>query len=147
VARTEPDQDLLEAARAVMRISLRAADEIGGLSVVQLRALTVLHRAERLNLAQLAEELGVTVSTASRLVDRLVTAGVVDRKVAAHTRREIDLRLTARGRKALERYDDLRLADLRRCLGELSDAEQADAARVLRALALRLRPGEAAASL
>ncbi|MCW2900728.1 MAG: hypothetical protein JWO67_2993, partial [Streptosporangiaceae bacterium] len=57
------------------------------------------------------------------------------------------LRLTARGRKALERYDDLRLADLRRCLGELSDAEQADAARVLRALALRLRPGEAAASL
>jgi DNA-binding MarR family transcriptional regulator len=147
VARTGPDEDLLEAAREVMRISLHAADGTGALSVVQLRALTVLHRADRLNLAQLAEGLGVTVSTASRLVDRLVTAGLVDRRVAAHTRREIALRLTARGRKTLERYDDLRLSELRRCLGELSDAEQEDAARVLRALATRTRSASAVSSV
>ena len=93
--RTAMDDDLLEAARAVMRISLHAADQIGGVSVVQLRALTVLDREGTANLAQLAEGMGVTVSTTSRLVDRLVAAGLVDRRTATHTRREIALRLTA----------------------------------------------------
>jgi DNA-binding MarR family transcriptional regulator len=119
VPRSATDDDLLEAARAIMRISLHAADQIGGLSVVQLRALTVLDRAGQVNLAQLAEGMGVTVSTTSRLVDRLVAAGLVDRRPAAHTRREITLRLTPRGRSTVRHYDDLRLAALRTCLDSL----------------------------
>src|SRR5207245_7330638 len=119
VPRTTMDDDLLEAARAVMRISLHAADQIGGVSVVQLRALTVLDREGTANLASLADGMGVTVSTTSRLVDRLVAAGLVDRRTATHTRREIALKLTARGRKTLNRYDDLRLTGLTACLDAL----------------------------
>ena len=131
--RTAMDDDLLEAARAVMRISLHAADQIGGVSVVQLRALTVLDREGTANLAQLAEGLGVTVSTTSRLVDRLVAAGLVDRRTATHTRREIALRLTDRGRATLTRYDDLRLTGLHACLDALPDAEREQALAGLRA--------------
>jgi DNA-binding MarR family transcriptional regulator len=134
VPRTEVDEELLEAVRATMRISLQAADEIGGVSVVQLRALTVLHRTPSANLAQLAEGMGVTVSTTSRLVDRLVAAGLVDRRTAAHTRREISLRLTARGRSTLARYDDLRLASLQRCLQALPDGDRETVTRGLRLL-------------
>jgi DNA-binding MarR family transcriptional regulator len=126
------DDDLLEAARAVMRISLHAADQIGGVSVVQLRALTVLDRAGTANLAQLADGMGVTVSTTSRLVDRLVAAGLVDRRTATHTRREIALRLTARGRTTLGRYDDLRLDSLRACLESLSEEDREQAVAGLR---------------
>jgi DNA-binding MarR family transcriptional regulator len=132
VPRTALDDDLLEAARAVMRISLRAADDIGGVSVVQLRALTVLDRAGTANLAQLAEGMGVTVSTTSRLVDRLVAAGLVDRRTARHTRREIALRLTARGQATLARYDDLRLAGLHACLASLPPDAHEEAVRGLR---------------
>ena len=127
------DDDLLEAARAVMRISLHAADQIGGVSVVQLRALTVLDREGTANLAQLADGMGVTVSTTSRLVDRLVAAGLVDRRTATHTRREIALRLTARGRATLTRYDDLRLTGLHACLDNLPDGEREQALVGLRA--------------
>jgi DNA-binding MarR family transcriptional regulator len=129
------DEALLATARAVMRISLHAADQVGGVSVVQLRALTLLLEAGETNLASLAEGMGVTVSTTSRLVDRLVAAGLVERRTAAHTRREIALRLTELGRQTVDRYDRLRLTELRRCIDSLSETEQAGALRCLRALA------------
>lgn len=124
MARTPMDDYLLEAARALMRVSLHAADQIGEVSVVQLRALTVLDREGTANLAQLADGMGVTVSTTSRLVDRLVAAGLVDRRTATHTRREIALRLTARGRATLTRYDDLRLVGLHACLDNLAEGDR-----------------------
>ena len=118
------DDDLLEAARAIMRISLHAADQIGGVSVVQLRALTVLDREPQVNLAQLAEGMGVTVSTTSRLVDRLVAAGMVDRRRAEHSRREIALTLTDVGLATLDRYDELRLEGLNAVLDVLQEGER-----------------------
>jgi DNA-binding MarR family transcriptional regulator len=45
----------------------------------QLRAVTVLNELGSATLAQLAEFMGVAVSTVSRLVDRLVPAGWLDR--------------------------------------------------------------------
>jgi len=140
------DAELLEAARAVMRISLHAADQIGGVSVVQLRALTVLDREGTANLAQLAEGMGVTVSTTSRLVDRLVAAGLVDRRTATHTRREIALRLTARGRATLGRYDDLRLSGLRACVDSLPDGAREQALVGLRAFGSGSTAEESAAA-
>jgi DNA-binding MarR family transcriptional regulator len=134
------DEALLATARAVMRISLHAADRIGEVSVVQLRALTILLEVGRTNLAQLAEGMGVTVSTTSRLVDRLVAAGLVERRTAEHTKREIALRLTAHGRQTVDRYDDLRLAELRRCMAALDEPDRAGALTGLRALAESVRP-------
>src|SRR4051795_12790673 len=84
---------LLALARMAMDASVRASGELGNLSPVQLRALTALRQLGEANLAQLAEEMGVTVSTTSRLVDRLVTADWVSRKPSPHNRREISLTL------------------------------------------------------
>lgn len=129
--RTETDAALLAAIRAVMRVSLHAADEIGSVSVVQLRALTVLADAGECNLVQLAEGVGVTVSTTSRLVDRLIAADLAERRRASHTGREIAIRLTRRGRKTLDRYDDLRLDALRGSVETLEDAERDIALQLL----------------
>jgi len=104
---------------------VRAAEELGGLSAVQLRALTALRGRSGLNLAQLAEEMGVTVSTASRLVDRLVAADWVHRGPSPNTRREISLSLTPVGRGVLQRYDDGRVAGLRDCLDTLAPDRRA----------------------
>jgi DNA-binding MarR family transcriptional regulator len=107
------DEVLLTAVRWAMAISVRAADELGDLSAVQLRALTILQDNARGNLNGLAAAMGVTVSTASRLVDRLVAAGLVDRRPSPQTRREISLSLTPAGRGRLQRYDRLRIAEAR----------------------------------
>lgn len=139
MARAHEDADLLEAMRTIMRISLQAADAMDGSSVVQLRALTVLQRVGHANLAELADGMGITVSTTSRLVDRLVAAGLVHRSLAAHTRREIDLRLSPRGRRLLERYDSKRLTALHTCLDELTDDEREVAVQGLCALGAAAR--------
>jgi DNA-binding MarR family transcriptional regulator len=119
VKRTSGDDVLLAVLRLAMGISVRAADEVGDISPVQLRALTVLRETAGANLVQLAQGMGVTVSTASRLVDRLVAAGLAERGPAPQTRREIRLSLTRAGKATLARYDRLRLDGLRRCLDHL----------------------------
>ena len=117
--RAPEDDVLLRLARTVVGISTRAADGLGRLSVVQLRALTVLRGLGAGNLGQLASGMGVTVSTSSRLVDRLVAAGLVDRRPSPRSRREVALVVTGPGVEMLERYDELRLVELRALLDRL----------------------------
>jgi DNA-binding MarR family transcriptional regulator len=121
VTRSTEDEVLLRLARAVIGISARTADRLGGISIVQLRALTVLRTLREANLGHLAEGMGVTVSTASRLVDRLVNSGLVDRHPSPRSRRELALTLSTAGRELLDRYDELRLEQLRAGLAGLTD--------------------------
>lgn len=88
-----------------------------GASTLQLRVLLVVDRHGPLNLSSLADRLELSVPSASRLVDRLVGAGLVARGVAAHSRREVALSPTAKGRRALER---LRVSR-RRAIGRVLD--------------------------
>jgi DNA-binding MarR family transcriptional regulator len=71
---------------------------IGGLSVPQFRTLCLLARIPTANLGDLAEHLGSSQPSASRLVSGLVTRGLVTRKECADDRRQVTLVLTARGK-------------------------------------------------
>src|SRR4051812_14278151 len=126
MVRSAQDQTLLLLARAVVGISTRAADRLGDVSVVQLRALTVLRELGTANLGQLAEGLDVTVSTTSRLVDRLVAADLVERRPSPRTRREIELRVSPSGTETLDRFDDLRLEGLPTGLDRLTEGPRAE---------------------
>jgi DNA-binding MarR family transcriptional regulator len=76
------------------------------LSWPQLSALLVVERAEGINLRGLAGELKMLLSSASRLCDRLVASGMVERVPGRADRREIALYLTPSSRQLL---DELRL--------------------------------------
>src|SRR5690349_12024381 len=91
------DDALLALARGMIGLATRAADELGQVSVVQLRALTLLRELQPASLVQLAEGIGVTPSTTSRLVDRLVAGGYVERRTSPESRRQIELRLSPDG--------------------------------------------------
>jgi DNA-binding MarR family transcriptional regulator len=132
---TATDDALLALARLAMDASIRAAGELGGISPVQLRALTALRHRGRLNLAQLAEEMGITVSTTSRLVDRLVGAEWVRRAPSTRDRRKISLTLTASGTTLLHRFDDRRVALLRSCLDRVPTERRDDVVAALTELA------------
>lgn len=134
------DAALLGVTRALTALSLQAADQLGGVSVVQLRALTLLADLEPISLAELAMRMGVTPSTASRLVDRLVGASLLSRRASADSRRRVELRLTDPGRATLEHYDRLRLDDLRSRLATLSDQSRGEALGCLPALMTALDP-------
>jgi DNA-binding MarR family transcriptional regulator len=74
-----------------------------GLTGAQADAITVIGQAGPLSLKQLGELLIAESGHPSRLVDRLVEAGLVERRAADDDRRRIVLSLTARGRRLEKR--------------------------------------------
>jgi DNA-binding MarR family transcriptional regulator len=70
-----------------------------GLTAAQADAIAVLGRTGPLSLKELGELLIAEAGHPSRLVDRLVAAGVVDRRAADDDRRQIELSLTRKGRE------------------------------------------------
>jgi DNA-binding MarR family transcriptional regulator len=71
------------------------------LSASQLRLLFVLERGNGINLRALADAMGSTPSSVSRLLDRLQAVGYVKRATSVASRRELELYLTQRGRQYL----------------------------------------------
>ncbi|MFB7112612.1 MarR family transcriptional regulator [Streptomyces sp. NPDC056291] len=82
-------------------------------SVSQLRALLILEHDEGINLRTLAGALGSTPPSTNRLRDRLEAMGFVRRQVAATGRREVELRLSRRGRAFLADVRARRETELR----------------------------------
>jgi DNA-binding MarR family transcriptional regulator len=120
----KPDDALLALARGMIGLSTRAADELGQVSIVQLRALTMLRQLQPASLVQLAEGIGVTPSTTSRLVDRLVAADLVERRTSPESRRQIELRLSPDGEATLDRYDRVRLTGMAEALEQLPEGRR-----------------------
>jgi DNA-binding MarR family transcriptional regulator len=81
---------------AVASRSLAAVDE--SVTLPQFRALVVLDRADR-KVGELARELRIQPSTATRLCDRLVRQRLVKRTVDRSNRREIVISLSPKGRE------------------------------------------------
>jgi DNA-binding MarR family transcriptional regulator len=73
------------------------------ITVPQLRTLLFVGRNPEVNLSALADHLGIGITGASGLVDRLVKHGLLSRQTDPEERRRIKLTVTAQGR---ERLDD-----------------------------------------
>jgi len=71
-----------------------------GLSVPQFRTLVLINRYPGASLSLIAEHLGSSMPTASRLVAGLVTRGLLTRRGCQDDRRQVKLALTARGQSA-----------------------------------------------
>jgi DNA-binding MarR family transcriptional regulator len=72
----------------------------------------------------LMDELGLTSGTVSVRVDRLIEAGLVERKPDPDQKRNVLVSLTAEGRQLVERIVPAHLANERRLLASLSDEER-----------------------
>jgi len=94
------------------------------LSLLQMRLLLVVDRHAPLNLSALAERLDQSIPSASRLVDRLVDAGLVRRMPAPHSRREIALTLTGKGSRALSRLRQIRERAIADVLSRMTPADR-----------------------
>ncbi|GHF50819.1 MarR family winged helix-turn-helix transcriptional regulator [Streptomyces fimicarius] len=123
----------------------------GTVSPSQLRALLVIERQEGTNLRALGEALGSSAPSVSRLCDRMEAMGLLQRAPSPTSRREVELRLSPRGRALLEEYRALRAAELNAVLERMDPAALASLAEGLAAFHAaateRLSPrGETAAT-
>jgi DNA-binding MarR family transcriptional regulator len=104
------------------------------LSLSQLRALAMINSKGRLNLAAVADGLGVNPSNASRACDRLVASGLVERREDPADRRNVVLSLTRKGTRTLERMLKHRRAVLQQVMNRMTRADQEHLIRLMEAL-------------
>lgn len=104
-----------------------------GLTMPQFRVMGFLRRHPRASLNDVAEHLGMTAPTASKLVHRLVAERVVARRVGAD-RRRICLSLTQAGISALAAARAETRENMAASLVHLSSGELAAVSSALRVL-------------
>jgi DNA-binding MarR family transcriptional regulator len=95
----------------------------GPVSPSQLRALLVIEGHEGANLRTLSEVLGSRPSSLSRLCDRMEAMGLVLRSPSPTSRREVELRLSRRGHKALEEYRAFRSREVELVLERMAPSD------------------------
>lgn len=90
----------------------------------QFRTLVLLEQHGARSVAELAGELGVVPSTASRMCDRLVAKKLVRRSVDRANRRQVTLRLSPAGRSLIAESTRRRKQEIERLLREIPPADQ-----------------------
>ncbi|MDC2954519.1 MULTISPECIES: MarR family winged helix-turn-helix transcriptional regulator [Streptomyces] len=93
-------------------------------SASQLRVLFILEHNEGINLRTLADALGSTPPSTSRLCDRLQAVGFVERRAASASRRELELYLSRRGRAFLTGLRVRRESALQSVLEQMPTAQR-----------------------
>ena len=73
------------------------------LTVPQLRAIFLLTESSSLRMSPMAQELGITLSACSHLVDKLVRSGFVTRSAGPDDRRVVCCTLTEKGQAVAQR--------------------------------------------
>jgi DNA-binding MarR family transcriptional regulator len=95
------------AQRALEQLTNEAMKPLG-VTGPQADAITVIGQAGPLSLKELGDLLIAEAGHPSRLVDRLVDAGLVERRTAEDDRRRVELLLTAKGRRLEKRILSVR---------------------------------------
>jgi DNA-binding MarR family transcriptional regulator len=106
-----------------------------GLTMTQLRVLFILRAEPDLSAGNLAEQLMVTPSTLTRIMDRLVRNNLIDRVPDSADRRLVRHRLTSRGGKVVEEMERAGRARMNDVFDRLSDAQLESVVQALRDLA------------
>jgi DNA-binding MarR family transcriptional regulator len=117
------------------------ANRPAGLSVPQFRTLIFVDKRAGASISDIAEHLGLALSTASKLVDGLVKRGYVERATAVGDRRRVLVTLTDSGKAALDATRAQAHARVREHLAALSPAEEQAVVVAMRALYSIFRPG------
>jgi DNA-binding MarR family transcriptional regulator len=127
---------VMRASRVLMGVVARSVAEVEDqVSLQQLRVLVLVADRNSMNLGQVAEALGVHPSNATRIVDRLVVAGMLHRTEDPSDRRYLTLELTDRGHEVVQRVMAHRRAAIEAILSPMTSAQRRALARALEAFA------------
>ncbi len=127
---------MLSVSRAMVALAARSlADLDADVTLPQYRALVVLASRGPQRIVDIAAELGVNPSTATRMCDRLVRKRLIRRYRSTADRREVRLTLTAGGRALVQQVTDRRRVELERLVDGMRVSWRSPFLRALRQLA------------
>lgn len=115
---TETAPQIMQSIRVEMRRG-HGAD----ISIPQFRTLRFIQRNPDSSLSKLAEHLGLTLPSVSKLVDGLVKQKLINRQESTHDRRRLTLVLTQSGESIIDTARAGTQANIAKTLKQLSNAE------------------------
>jgi DNA-binding MarR family transcriptional regulator len=119
----QPLMALLDRLRQCCEEQEAQVREETGLSSSEYAGMMACSATGKLSASELAGRMGLSASRVSRVVDRLVQRGLLQRTPCSEDRRAVELSLTLEGRRTRQQLDDC----LRRCdrsiRARLTDAE------------------------
>ncbi|MFB9833350.1 MarR family winged helix-turn-helix transcriptional regulator [Actinoallomurus acaciae] len=125
---------VLTASRLLVAVSARSLAAVEErVTLPQFRMLVVLASRPGMKLVTLAEQLAVNPSTAMRMVERLVAAGLVDRRVNPESRREILLCLTDAGAQIVDEVTSRRREEIAAIVAAMAPGQRAGLITALQA--------------
>jgi len=133
--------DVIPLVMRYIRTEMRSR-RMRGLSIPQFRTMVFLYRNEGASLSEVANNIGLTLPSASKIVDALVERKLVSRTVLSGDRRYISLRLSKLGRSTLMQARRGAEASLAEKIASLSSSQQAVVSEAMQALASVFAPTE-----
>jgi DNA-binding MarR family transcriptional regulator len=122
---------VLAASRSLVAISAQSIAAQDLVDVTQFRALVIVASHNGVSLGELADAARLHLSTASRLCDRLVSMGLLNRADDPANRRQLTLTLTAEGGAVVRNVMQHRRDALRPILARMPAASRAQLAALL----------------
>lgn len=123
---------VMSASRVLVAVVARSLVELEDqVSLPQWRVLVLLATRGRLNLGQVATALGVHPSNATRMVEKLVVAGLVERTDDPQDRRYLVLDLTRQGHGIVEQVMAHRRASIVAVMENMTSARRRSLAKAL----------------
>lgn len=116
---------VLGASRVFTAVAARSLSDVAEeVTLAQYRALVVLGSKGPQRVASLADALGVTPPTATRMCDRLVRKGLIRRRTSRQDRRQVHLALTPVGRELIDEVTRRRREEIARLLASVPAEDQ-----------------------
>ena len=119
-----------------MAVAVRSLSDVGDeVTMTQYRTLVILASRGPQRLSDLAQAVGVTPATASRMCDRLVRKRLILRRTRRDDRRNVRISLSAAGRAIVDAVTLTRRREISRIVTGISPDDQETFVRVLRSFA------------
>jgi DNA-binding MarR family transcriptional regulator len=139
--RSDDIDAFISASRTLVALAVASLAEVeDDLSLAQFRALVVLGDAGTMKAAELADRLGTSASSVTRMCDRLVADRLLTRVENPANRREVLLTATASGGRLVERVLSRRRLGVQRILDRLTDEERVTVVRAFEVFAAHADP-------
>lgn len=117
---------VLSASRVLVAVAARSLSDVAEeVTLTQYRTLIVLASRGPQNLAGLAEAVGVTPATATRMCDRLVKKELIERSAEPDDRRHVHLALSKKGLALVSKVTKRRRREIESIVKTIEPGEQA----------------------
>jgi DNA-binding MarR family transcriptional regulator len=122
----------------LMRGYMEYSTDVAQLSILQVQTLSFLKHHKNAQMGEIAEYFHIELSSATSLLNKLVTLQLVERQNDAKDRRLVLISLTEKGETLLQKVLDAKCLHFGKMLSYLSDTEKNELLRLLEKLNERM---------